>query len=78
MICELDSVILTEDIPTIGLYKGDVGTVVMVHNDGKGYEVGFIAPDGGTVAVASFLPFQIRPLFSEVIHHEVYADKIAA
>lgn len=78
MICELDSVILTEDMPTIGLYKGDVGTVVMVHNDGEGYEVEFIATDGGTVAVATFLPFQIRPLFSEVIYDDIYADKIAA
>lgn len=68
MICESDSVILTEDIPTLGLFKGDVGTVVMVHNDGEGYEVEFISPDGGTVAVASFLPFQIRPLFSEEIY----------
>ncbi len=78
MIHELDSVVLTENIPTLGLFKGDVGTVVMVHNDGEGYEVEFTASDGSTVAVATFLPFQIRPLFSEVIHDDIYADKIAA
>ena len=78
MISELDSVMLTENIPTLGLCKGDVGTVVMVHNDGDGYEVEFIAFDGNTVAVATFLPFQIRPLHLKEIDDEIYADKIAA
>jgi len=78
MISELDSVMLTENIPTLGLCKGDVGTVVMVHNDGDGYEVEFIAFDGNTVAVATFLPSQICPLHSEEIDDEIYADKIAA
>ncbi len=33
MINELDSVILTVDIPYLNLKKGDMGTVVMVHNN---------------------------------------------
>ncbi len=77
MICELDSVMLTENIPTLGLFKGDVGTVVMVHNDGEGYEVEFIASQGNTAAVATFLPFQIRLFHSEEIDDRSYA-KIAA
>jgi len=78
MICELDSVMLTENIPTLGLCKGDVGTVVMVHNDGDGYEVEFITSHGNTVAVATFLPFQIRLFHLKEIDDEIYADKIAA
>ncbi|MEI6261395.1 MAG: DUF4926 domain-containing protein [Deltaproteobacteria bacterium] len=60
MINELDSVILTVDIPYLNLKKGDMGTVVMVHNNGEGYEVEFITLDGDTVGVTTLLPSQIR------------------
>ncbi|MEH2226895.1 DUF4926 domain-containing protein [Nostoc sp.] len=39
MIQELDRVILTSDLPEHSLEEGDTGTVVLVHQGGKGYEV---------------------------------------
>ena len=51
MIKELDQIVLTEDLPEYGLRAGDVGTVVLVHQEGKGYEVEFVALDGETLAV---------------------------
>ncbi len=38
MFKELDSVVLTEDVPAHGLKRGDVGTIVLLHGD-LGYEV---------------------------------------
>ncbi len=61
MIRELDSVILTVDLPEHGLQKGDVGTVVLVHRSG-GYEVEFITLSGETLAVVSLSSEQVRPI----------------
>ena len=62
MIRELDDVILTCDLPAEGLREGDVGTAVLVHNDGKGFEVEFTTLDGETVAVVTLLRSQVRPV----------------
>jgi hypothetical protein len=69
MIQELDSVVLTTDLPEYGLEQGDIGTVVLVHGDGKGYEVEFVTLDGETVAVVSLFPSQIRPIGRREIAH---------
>ena len=61
MIKELDTVVLTEDLPGHGLKRGDLGTVVLVHPAG-GYEVEFITLDGETIAVVSLYPNQVRPV----------------
>lgn len=61
MIRELDSVILTVDLPEHGLRKGDVGAVVLLHRGG-GYEVEFITLSGETVAVVSLSKEQVRPV----------------
>jgi len=58
---ELDSVVLTTDLPEYGLKKGDVGTVVLVHGL-KGYEVEFMTLGGDTVAVVSLSKEQVRPV----------------
>ena len=60
MIKELDTVVLTADIPEHRLSKGDLGTVVMVHQGGKGYTVEFMTLDGETVAVVTLLSTQVR------------------
>jgi hypothetical protein len=39
MIAELDRVALTTDLPEHSLITGDIGTVVLVHQAGLGYEV---------------------------------------
>lgn len=38
MIAELDRVVLTADLPEHSLRAGDLGTVVLVHRGGEGYE----------------------------------------
>jgi hypothetical protein len=59
---EHERVVLTEDIADEGLRAGDVGTVVHVHGANEGYEVEFITLAGRTVAVATALPSQVRPV----------------
>ena len=61
MIKELDTVVLTVDLPESGLKKGDIGTVVLVHGT-AGYEVEFITLAGETLAVASLHSNQVRPV----------------
>jgi ATP-dependent exoDNAse (exonuclease V) alpha subunit len=60
MIEELEDVILTCDLPAQGLARGDIGTVVLVHKGGKGYEVEFTTLDGKTVAVVTLNAKQVR------------------
>jgi hypothetical protein len=61
MFKELDTVVLTEDLPEQALKRGDIGTVVLVHGT-SGYEVEFMTLDGETVAVLSLTPEQVRPV----------------
>jgi len=68
MIKEHDIVVLTEDVPE-GLTAGDVGTVVHIHNNGEGYEVEFMTLTGQTIAVASLLAPQVRPVSKQDISH---------
>jgi hypothetical protein len=69
MIKELESVVLAVDLPALGLKAGDVGTAVLVHSGGEGYEVEFVALDGETVAVATLAATQLRPVrHREVVH----------
>jgi len=53
MIQELDSVVLTTDISAHDLTAGDIGTVVLVHEGGAGYEVEFATLDGETMAIVT-------------------------
>ncbi|AUB37980.1 Protein of unknown function DUF4926 [Nostoc flagelliforme CCNUN1] len=62
MIQELDRVILTSDIPEYRLEEGDIGTVVLRHQNGKGYEVGFVTLDAESVAIVSLHSIQVRPI----------------
>ncbi len=68
MIRELDSVILSADLPEYGLKEGDVGTVVLVHGQ-AGYEVEFMTLDGETLAIISLTPDQVRPIRQREIAH---------
>ncbi len=69
MIRELEDVILESDFPEHGLQRGDIGTVVLVHQEGKGYEVEFTTLDGETVAVVTLLVSQVRPAHKREIAH---------
>ena len=69
MIQEHDCIVLTQDIPDEGLQAGDVGTVVHIHRDGAAYEVEFVTLTGQTVAVATVLFSQLRPVNRQDIAH---------
>jgi hypothetical protein len=69
MINELDLVVLKRDLPTERLAAGDVGTVVLVHRQGAGYEVEFTTLSGDTVAVVTLEASDVRPAEArEIIH----------
>lgn len=69
MIRELEMVVLTEDLPEHGLQIGDVGTVVLVHRGGAGYEVEFMTLRGETLTVVSLRADQVRPVGAREIAH---------
>jgi hypothetical protein len=69
MIQELEQVVLTTDVPRYGLTRGDIGTIVLVHDSGKGYEVEFVTLDGETVAVVTLAATQVRPIQQGEIAH---------
>jgi len=66
---ELDPVALTCDLPKEGLKQGDVGTAVLVHDDGEAFEVEFVGYDGHTVALLTLERDQVRPLRASDIPH---------
>ena len=69
MIKEHDCIVLTQDLPDEGLQSGDVGTVVHIHPDAAAYEVEFVTLTGQTVAVATVLPSQLRPVSQHDLSH---------
>ena len=69
MIEELEDVILSADVPQYGLTRGDIGTVVLVHKQGKGYEVEFTTLDGESIAIVTLAANQVRPSKPREIAH---------
>ena len=66
---ELDQVVLTASLPSEGLVAGDVGTVVLVHREGEAFEVEFMTLGGETIAVATVLASQVRPVGKREVPH---------
>ena len=66
---ELDQVVLLKDLPEHGLRSGDIGTIVLIHNGGEGYEVEFMTLDGETVAVTTLMANELRSITSREIAH---------
>jgi hypothetical protein len=69
MIEELETVVLTEDLPDEHLKAGDVGTVMFVHKDGEGYDVEFMTLEGDTIAVVTLFARSVRPVGPNEIAH---------
>jgi hypothetical protein len=69
MISELDRVVLTKPVPKLRLEPGDIGTVVLVHEGGKGFEVEFVTLDGETYAVTTLGADDVRPISHNEIAH---------
>jgi hypothetical protein len=61
MLEEHESVVPTTDLPHHALGAGDLGTIVQVHQGGRGYTAEFATLNGDTMAVVTVLADQIRP-----------------
>ena len=66
---EHDLVVLTTDIPEENLEQGDVGTVVLMHRAGAGFEVEFATLAGETLAVVTVPANAVRPVGDKEIAH---------
>lgn len=69
MINELDTIVLTKDLPEYKLSKGDVGTVVMVYDNDIAYEVEFVTLNGETIAVETISAEFVRAVNNKDIMH---------
>jgi hypothetical protein len=57
---EFEVVVLAEDLPDVGLTKGMVGAIVLIHEKpNMAYMVEFVDDQGRTIAMPSLLPEQI-------------------
>ena len=69
MITEHSLVVLDADARHQKLTHRDVGTVVHVYKDAKGYEVEFVDGGGQTIAVISVGADDVRPIQAgELLH----------
>ncbi|MCF8039636.1 MAG: DUF4926 domain-containing protein [Desulfohalobiaceae bacterium] len=69
MIRELETIVLTRDIPEHGLRGGDIGAVVHCYKDGVAFEVEFATGKGDTVAVITLESKYVRPMYpNEILH----------
>jgi hypothetical protein len=58
---ELDTVVVTKDLPELGLKRGDVGAVVLVYSP-DALEVEFVTATGATQAVVTLSTDSVRPV----------------
>jgi hypothetical protein len=68
----LDTVALLEDLPEENLWRGQVGAIVDVYNNGEAFEVEFVDTSGHTYGLLALRAEQIMLLRHESI------EKIAA
>ena len=66
---EKDLAVLTRDVLDRGLRAGDIGTIVLVHREGAGYEVEFSTLAGRTLAVVTMRAEDVRPVGEREIAH---------
>ena len=68
MIKELDTVIVKDFIDQ-GLVKGGMGALVMVHGDGKAFEVELVTLAGDTLGVLTLTADEVRAITARDIPH---------
>jgi hypothetical protein len=69
MFKELDTAVLTRDLPEHRLVEGDIGTIVYRSPDGLAFEVEFVTADGRTVSVERLSASDLRPIRDDDILH---------
>lgn len=74
---ELDTVVLTHDVPEHSLKEGDIGAIVHLHADRETAEVEFVTAEGKTVAVLTLAPEDIRSIADrEILHVRDYSAAV--
>jgi len=68
-ILEHERIVLTRNLPELALCEGDIGTVVLVHRDGEGFEVEFMTLDGETIAVTTLMAMDVRSIGKKEMAH---------
>ncbi len=69
MIKELETIVLSRDLPEHGLSRGDIGAVVHSYKSGESYEVEFVTGRGKTIALVTLEVNDIRPMNpNEILH----------
>lgn len=75
MIKEHERVVLTEDLPEHNLKMGDIGVVIMIHDNHIGYELEIFSANGHTLDVVSVHAHQVRPVKRhDVLHVRVMPE----
>ncbi len=69
MVRELDTIVLSRDIPEYGLSQGDIGAVVHSYKGGNALEIEFVTGEGETVAVVTLDARDVRPMHANEILH---------
>ncbi|MDE2799252.1 MAG: DUF4926 domain-containing protein [Gemmatimonadota bacterium] len=72
MFKEHEQIVLTADIfgdEGEELKSGDVGTIIHIHPNGEAFVVEFMSLNGDTVAIATVLPSQVRPVTNADLTH---------
>lgn len=69
MIKAFDKIVLTRNIPSKGLEKGDIGTVVFIHSNYEGYEVEFFTLEGVTRSVETLKSSDVRAVKANEVAH---------
>jgi len=64
MYSEHEIIILNENLPEYKIFKGDVGAIVAIYNNGEAFEVEFVTFSGVTVALVTLKNSQIRKINS--------------
>lgn len=70
MIQELERVYLLDDLAETPFVKGDIGTVVFIYPEQKGYEIEFFAVDGTTLGVETVPAAKVKSVkgIKKVLH----------
>jgi uncharacterized protein DUF4926 len=69
MIKELETIVLSRNLPEYGLSRGDIGAVVHSYKSGESYEVEFVNGRGKTIALITLKTKDVRPMNpNEILH----------
>jgi hypothetical protein len=69
MIKELETVVLSRDLPEYGLNQGDIGAVVHSYSGDQALEIEFVTGEGQTIAVVTLDAKDVRPMHANEILH---------